>query len=178
MRAEHPVPGADDGFTLLELLIAVGIVSLVAALAVPGLLRARMTANEVGAIGSLRVTAAAQKAYASTCGQGAYAESFVVLGSTGPAGTPAFISDDLGQSVTPTKAGYTYTLEPGANSIAGPDDCSGKPTITGYYATAVPTTPGWTGGRSFAVGSNSVIWELAGAAAPAEPFGPPAAPID
>ncbi len=168
----------DAGFTLLELMIAVGILSVIISLAVPGLIRARMTANEVGAIGSLRVTAAAQKAYASTCGQGHYASSFVVLGSTGPAGTPAFISDDLGRAAAPEKAGYAYGLGPAVGSSPGPDDCAGTPTVTAYYATAVPTTPGWTGNRSFAVSGRSVIWATTGPAAPAEPFGPPAAPIN
>ncbi len=70
MRGNATRDRAEAGFTLLEMMIAVGIVSLIVAIAVPGLLRARITANEVGAIGSLRVTAAAQKAYSSTCGLG------------------------------------------------------------------------------------------------------------
>ncbi len=102
----------------------------------------------------------------------------MVLGSTGPAGAPAFISDDLGRSATPDKAGYAYTLGAGADNVAGPDDCDGTPTISAYYATAVPTAPNWTGNRSFAVNTGSVIWEVTGAAAPTEPFGPPAAPIN
>jgi len=171
-------PRPDDGFTLIEMLVSIGIVSVVVALAVPGLLRARITASEVGAIGSLRVAAAAQKAYAATCGLGGYAVSFTVLGSTGPAGTPAFISDDLGRSAAPVKAGYAYTLGAGKDALPGPDDCSGTPTATSYYASAEPTSFRWTGNRSFAVGSGSVIWELAGAAPPGEPFGPPASPIN
>ena len=170
--------GSDTGFTAIEMLIAVGIVSVVVALAVPGLVRARRTASEVGAIGSLRVTAAAQKAYASTCGHGGYARSFTVLGSTGPEGAPAFISDDLGRAAMPVKAGYRYTLEASAVSHAGPDDCASQPTVTAYYATASPTSVGWTGSRSFAVGSGSVIWELPGGSAPPEPFSPPAAPVN
>jgi len=178
VRIRRLRPGPVDGFTLIEMMVAVGIVSIVVALAVPGLLRARMTANEVGAIGSLRVAAAAQKAYASTCGLGGYAVSFTVLGSTGPAGTPAFISDDLGRTPAPVKSGYAYALVPGTASAAGPDDCSGTPTATSYYASAVPTSAGWTGNRSFAVGPGSVIWELGGPIAPAEPLGPPAVPIN
>jgi hypothetical protein len=49
--------------------------------------------------------------------------------------------------------------------------------VTGYYATATPLTFGTTGTRSFAVNQSSVVWAIQGPAAPTEPFGPPAAPI-
>ncbi len=168
----------DSGFTLLEMMIVIGIISLLAALTVPGLLRARITANEVSAIGSLRVTAAAQKAYAATCGDGHYATSYPMLGATGPAGAPAFISDDLGQSPTPVKSGYAFALGPGLNSNPGPNDCNGNATVTGYYATAEPQSTMWTGTRAFATSGRSVIWEVTGGSAPTEPFGAPASPID
>jgi type II secretory pathway pseudopilin PulG len=163
---------------MIELLIVIAILSILAALAVPRLMRARVAANEAGAIASLRVTAAAQKAYNSTCGRGHYAASFLVLGTSGPAGAPAFISDDLGLSLTPTKAGYTYGLGPGAGAVPGPLDCNGTATRSTYYASAVPVSHGWTGTRSFAVNADSVIWEIAAAAAPAEPFAAPATPIN
>jgi len=170
---------ADDaGFTLLELMIVIGIVSVLAALTVPGLLRARTTANEVSAIGSLRVTAAAQKAYAATCGEGYYASAYPMLGAAGPAGAPAFISDDLGQSPNPVKSGYAFALGPGLNASPGPNDCNGNATVTGYYASAEPQGAVWTGTRAFATSGRSVIWEITGGTAPTEPFGAPASPID
>ena len=100
--------GVDHGFTLMELLIVVTIISLISAIAAPGLLRARMTGNETSAIASLKVTTSAQAAYSSSCGQGGYAANFAVLG-TPPNGTAeAFISQDLGDANNqpPIKSGY------------------------------------------------------------------------
>ena len=179
MRASDPgrrgVCAADAGFTLIELLIVMAIISVIASVASAGLLRSRAAANEAGAIASVRVTFSSQKAYAVSCGNGAYAVGFTTLG-TGIGSAPAYISADLGGSVQPVKSGYQFTITPGTGSVAGPMDCLNRPTITAFHLGAVPISL-WQGARSFAVTGNGMVWQLSGVAAPAEPFGAPARPI-
>jgi type IV pilus assembly protein PilA len=164
---------SDQGFTLIELLIVVAIISIIAAIAVPGLLSARMQANEASAIASLKNVTAAQIGYTAACGNGGYAASYIILGTPLPGRSEGFISPDLGLFATPAKSGYNYTMGAGA-SAAGPNDCQGRATNAGYYATAVPMTWGTTGGRSFATNAGSAIWQNYGATAPTEPFTPSA----
>jgi prepilin-type N-terminal cleavage/methylation domain-containing protein len=168
---------ADRGFTLIELLITVAIISIIAAIAVPGLLQARMTSNETAALATLKVVTSSQVAYSASCGRNGNAMSFVVLGTPAPGTTDGFISADLGAALAPQKTGYSYTLGPGAGAVPGPVDCNGTATQTSYYATAMPLTFGITGSRSFATNQGNVIWKVYAAAAPTEPFGPPASPV-
>jgi prepilin-type N-terminal cleavage/methylation domain-containing protein len=166
----------DSGFTLIELLIVVAIISVMASIAVPGLLRNKMSANEAAAVAALRTIATSQVAYSTSCGQGGYAASFPVLGTSSPGSDAPFLSADLTQTVGPVKSGYGFAMSPGAGSVAGLNDCNGTPTITAFYVTATPLTFGTTGTRSFAVTGAAQIWQTTTAAPPTEPFGPPAAP--
>ena len=68
-----------EGFTLMELLIVVAIIGIIAAIAAPGLFRARMAGNEASAIGSLRAINGAQATYAASCGSGFYAPTLANL---------------------------------------------------------------------------------------------------
>jgi prepilin-type N-terminal cleavage/methylation domain-containing protein len=166
----------DAGFTLIELLIVVAIISIIAALAVPQLLRNKMVANEVAAVTSLSAINKAQTLYALACGGGQFATSLAILGQPSPGTSDPFLPVPELIGATPQKAGYNFAMGAAADSVPGQADCNGNPTQTHYIATAVPMDFGSTGSKSYTMNDKGNTWQLYAATPPTEPLGPPAEP--
>ncbi len=134
------------GFSLIELLIVVAIILIIAAIAIPNLLRSRMAANEASAVGSVRTINTAEVTYASTYPNKGFAASLDILGGTAGTDAEAGLIDDV--LAGGAKSGYTFTA-PGADPINGAN--------TTYTVTARPATFGTTGTRSFFSDQSGVI---------------------
>lgn len=138
---------ARKGFTLVEIMIVVAIIALLAAIAIPNLLRARVNANESAAQATLRTISTACESFAAA-NSGNYPTAIANL--TGA--TPKYLNEDYTAS---SRQGYTFAC--------------GTLGASGYTCTAVPVTINVTGTKSFSICTGGVLKEAAGESAPSCP---------
>ena len=145
------------GFSLIELLIVVAIILIIAAIAIPNLLRSRMAANEASAVGSLRTINTAEVTYSTTYPSIGFA-ALAPLGGAAPCTTAtsagACLIDDV-LSTVGTKSGYVFTIA----------NLTGAPIIVTYSSLAKPSVVGQSGQRAFCSDQSGVIRYNAGGTA-------------
>lgn len=154
-RVRHEV-----GFTLVEVLIVAAIISALAAISVPGLIRARRASLESAAMASMRTITSAQATYASACARGGYAQSLDDLAKAPAGGVQLFISPDISSNGT-TKSGYTFNVSPDTSAVVvllGASTCNGSSdAVSSYFAEAHPAGAA-LGQRAFASDTRGIIF--------------------
>jgi prepilin-type N-terminal cleavage/methylation domain-containing protein len=150
---------SEKGFSLIELLIVVAIILIIAAIAIPNLLRARIAANEASAVGSLRTINTSAVSYAATYGNG-FPSTLAALGTATAGDTTAKCSEALLIDEVLTagkKSGYKFTYADGTGDTPNAAPTGGCAGDNSYSVTAAPITAGTTGQRYFFTDQTGVI---------------------
>ena len=136
------------GFSLIELLIVVAIILIIAAIAIPNLLRSRIAANEASAVSGIRAITTAEHAYSAAYPDIGYSCSLSSLGPPASGQPPTSTGSDILDPVISagTKSGYSFALS----------NCTGTP-FSNYQSSAVPITVGGSGQRAFCSDGTGVI---------------------
>jgi type IV pilus assembly protein PilA len=160
-----------SGFSLIELLIVVAIILIIAAIAIPNLLRSRMAANQASAVANLRTLTTASVSYWITYAND-YPPSLGALGGSGSVATcdAAILVDETITSPPYQKSGYQFAYSGDQGTIAvAPASCS-NPGFIGYLATAAPITNHVSGNISYCSSEPGIIhFDTAGVVAPDAP---------
>lgn len=145
------------GFSLIELLIVVAIILIVAAIAIPNLLRARMAANQATGVSNIRTITSAAIVYSSTYNNG-LPPSLTALGGVAPANcNGAILLDDTLTTPPYHKSGYVYDYQPQGAPITNPPPSCGTAGFNEFLTTAVPVVVGTTGQSSYCSDEPGVI---------------------
>jgi type IV pilus assembly protein PilA len=156
-----------DGFSVIELLIVIAIVVVIAAIAIPNLLRSKVAGNEATAIGSLRNIMSAEAAYKAIYGVG-YSNDLSALDGLAGSGQASCTSAQLLDAVLAKnvignktqKSGYQFTFTPGKEAykpeLPVPPGCT-IGTADGYAIQADPIDPGVSGKRHFCADNSGVV---------------------
>ncbi len=149
-----------NGFSLIELLIVVAIILIIAAIAVPNLMRARVSADESSAVGSLRSINSAEVSYSAAYSNVGFTATLANLG--GPAGAACVPSTSSGCFIDSslsggTKSGYAFALAAGSCAAATPANC--------YSVVGTPQFPNISGIRSFCSFEDAVVRSSSGSIA-------------
>ena len=156
----------ERGFSLIELLIVVAIILIIAAIAIPNLLRARMAANQASGASTVRTIDSATIVYSSTYNNG-LPPSLTAMGGVGVANCNAAGLLDNILTVPPHhKGGYAYDYQPQGAPIPNPPVACAVPGFNEYLVTAVPVVVGNTAQESYCSDEPGVIrFDISGAKA-------------